>query len=553
MTRPEVTIGRQDGNVIRLTDRNVSRRHAILYSQNDALTLEDLDSYTGTHLNGERLSGSSQLGLGDVIRIGDYELRVLGEGMEIGETEDSQVTQIDRAFPTGLKGSDFPRPIMDDDDDQDPTAVINMRAGLGAQLSGATFEGLIEGPPARLVVVSAQLAGTEYTIDRSPCKLGRGAECEVRVEHRSISRHHATIEFVDRQYVIKDVGSANPMTVNGETYANALLRPGDRIDLGHIQLRFFPPGQIPEFADLLSLQRRPRGSLATTAALVIGMIALAGITYFIVKGDGSEAPPGTESSATSVEGWRQKMQSQRDGRHWRQALQWLEQAPQEVPAAELSNLRAQLANERKYGEQLEAALAKKEAKNWSEALEDLQAIPKNSVYFEAAERHRAEVRDAFVRLELDLASAALERGRLDKASGHLDSAESYAPGRREVRRVRDRLQAAQEKLLADEKPAARRVVSARRPASKLSKTQSLGKLIKAANQMLIENRAKKALPLFQKALKRAPRNAKIHRGLGITHATLGNNDQARKHYLRYLELAPKSPDAPQLRRMLGLH
>ena len=48
ITRPEITIGRQDGNVIKLTDRNVSRQHAVLYSRNDSLTLEDLESYTGT-------------------------------------------------------------------------------------------------------------------------------------------------------------------------------------------------------------------------------------------------------------------------------------------------------------------------------------------------------------------------------------------------------------------------------------------------------------------------------------------------------------------------
>ena len=221
VTRSEITIGRQDGNVIRLTDRNVSRRHAVLYSNQDTLRLEDLESYTGTQINGRPLEGTSPLGLGDVVSIGDYELRILGEGDHALEPDDSQVTQIDNTVPSAAEPIAAAAPLLDDDEDQDPTAVINLRAGLGSQIRQGTHEGLLNGPPARLVVVSAQLAGTEYTIDRSPCRIGRGAECEVKVEHRSISRHHATIEVQDNQFVIKDIGSANGIQVNGESYASA--------------------------------------------------------------------------------------------------------------------------------------------------------------------------------------------------------------------------------------------------------------------------------------------------------------------------------------------
>jgi pSer/pThr/pTyr-binding forkhead associated (FHA) protein len=79
VVRGEITIGRQAGNTIRLTDRNVSRRHARLFCENGALLIEDLGSYNGVRLNGERIAGRSKLSDGDVVEIGDYDLGIEGK------------------------------------------------------------------------------------------------------------------------------------------------------------------------------------------------------------------------------------------------------------------------------------------------------------------------------------------------------------------------------------------------------------------------------------------------------------------------------------------
>jgi len=76
LVRQEITIGRQPGNMVRLTERNVSRRHARLSRQNGTVFLEDLSSANGTQVNGERLQGQVALQVGDQIRIGDYELSI---------------------------------------------------------------------------------------------------------------------------------------------------------------------------------------------------------------------------------------------------------------------------------------------------------------------------------------------------------------------------------------------------------------------------------------------------------------------------------------------
>src|SRR5512142_2984793 len=68
LIRDEISIGRKEGNTIRLTERNVSRRHAKLVKQNSSVFIEDLGSYNGIKVNGSKIAVAE----GDRIQIGDY-------------------------------------------------------------------------------------------------------------------------------------------------------------------------------------------------------------------------------------------------------------------------------------------------------------------------------------------------------------------------------------------------------------------------------------------------------------------------------------------------
>ena len=74
LIRDEITIGRKEGNTIRLTERNVSRRHAKLLKPNGSVFIEDLTSYNGIKVNGDRIAGRAPVNEGDRIQIGDYQL-----------------------------------------------------------------------------------------------------------------------------------------------------------------------------------------------------------------------------------------------------------------------------------------------------------------------------------------------------------------------------------------------------------------------------------------------------------------------------------------------
>lgn len=81
--RDEISIGRKEGNTIRLTERNVSRRHARLLRQSAHVFLEDLGSYNGVKINGDRIQGRAEVSEGDLIEIGDYNLAIQAEVGEL--------------------------------------------------------------------------------------------------------------------------------------------------------------------------------------------------------------------------------------------------------------------------------------------------------------------------------------------------------------------------------------------------------------------------------------------------------------------------------------
>ena len=76
-----VTVGRGPENTIDLVDARVSRKHIELRRGTDGVLLEDLGSTNGTLVNGERVTGERRLAPGDVVALGDTELRVeVGDG-----------------------------------------------------------------------------------------------------------------------------------------------------------------------------------------------------------------------------------------------------------------------------------------------------------------------------------------------------------------------------------------------------------------------------------------------------------------------------------------
>lgn len=77
LVRDGMTLGRADAAGVVLADPTVSAEHARIARQGSAWTITDLRSTNGTLLNQHRVDGEAPLSVGDVLALGNVQLRVV--------------------------------------------------------------------------------------------------------------------------------------------------------------------------------------------------------------------------------------------------------------------------------------------------------------------------------------------------------------------------------------------------------------------------------------------------------------------------------------------
>jgi pSer/pThr/pTyr-binding forkhead associated (FHA) protein len=298
LIREELTIGRQEGNTIRLTERNVSRRHAKLLRGQEEIIIEDLDSYNGVRVNGSRIQGRAEIKEADRVQIGDYLIEVKADQ----PNQDAQTREIavlsddDAPAPVAVSASEAATaptsvPVTTPAPAPAPAAPAPTN-GAGPNLSADAAAAIVspdaEHQYGRLVILSSTMAGREFELDKPAMVIGRTEENDIWVNHRSISRHHAKVVRENGTYAIVDLQSANGVRVNGEEYGKVELRTRDVVDLGHVRFRFVAPGEDFVFGrdaqpvDIATEGRPSKALWGAVALLVVGVIA------FLVVGGGDK-------------------------------------------------------------------------------------------------------------------------------------------------------------------------------------------------------------------------------------------------------------------------
>ncbi len=100
LDRMKLTIGRSSRNDICISDPFASRLHAEIRRENEQVMLVDNGSANGTFVNGQRVTGSLRLSVGDIVRIGETEIEYTSgeQDMLSGAT----------VYLTGLAGQSLP-------------------------------------------------------------------------------------------------------------------------------------------------------------------------------------------------------------------------------------------------------------------------------------------------------------------------------------------------------------------------------------------------------------------------------------------------------------
>jgi pSer/pThr/pTyr-binding forkhead associated (FHA) protein/tetratricopeptide (TPR) repeat protein len=423
LIREEITIGRTDGNTIRLTEQNVSRKHARLTLRSGVLRIEDLGSYNGTSLNGSALSGVANLKDGDVILIGDYRLGI-------------QEDRASQAAPASASASHPAVPAVEEVIDGQPTIPIS---SLMAQAAVAASTALSE-PPARLVVSSRFMSGTEFLLDRPSHVVGRTGENDIIINHKSISRHHAKIVREGNRYVILDLESANGVRVGDVESDRIELQSGDVIELGEVRLRFLSGdsalydeprawyrnkgllglavgGGLAGVGILLfyAFSGVPAGQGKVAAPLVENQPAVAPVVQPTPLPAPTEEPKPAEPQVPVAE-LLADAKKDAQAEKWEEALALIGKAlAQEPGSADAATLRKAIEAEKQYSGKLatlKEALANKE---FEAVLQGTSEFPDESMYKRRAVELHKSAQVQFIATHLETAKVKLAANDCDEA------------------------------------------------------------------------------------------------------------------------------------------
>src|SRR5215471_13365973 len=67
--------------------------------------------------------------------------------------------------------------------------------------------------------------------------VGRSEGCDLRLDHKSVSKLHCVLVKTDGLILLRDLGSTNGTRVNGTRVRRAALLPNDQVCIAHYKFR----------------------------------------------------------------------------------------------------------------------------------------------------------------------------------------------------------------------------------------------------------------------------------------------------------------------------
>lgn len=89
----------------------------------------------------------------------------------------------------------------------------------------------------KLVLLSEGFTGRTYELNVEKTTVGRVEDNAFQITEPSVSSHHAEILLKGSDVVVKDLNSTNGTFINGEKVTESILKPGQTLRLGSVEMR----------------------------------------------------------------------------------------------------------------------------------------------------------------------------------------------------------------------------------------------------------------------------------------------------------------------------
>lgn len=284
----DASIGRDEGCVIRLDDRAISRNHALLRVVTEGIQIEKKSQFGGLFINGEEKT-SALIKTGDLIALGPYLIKVkmpeaitsesktieqpsqTPEPAEVQpsapQTESSLGVEMTASNPEETVPLDAVAQTSEDVPPQEESVPASSEGQLETTPPEAASQDLVapqepapsaenpftedegEGGKTRVLSQTSNVVGRivfedglggqrEFIIDKSEVTIGRSKECDLPVDDKRLSRKHVLIQRMGIKFIIKDLESANGTFVNDVQIQEQELESGNTIRIGDTQMLF---------------------------------------------------------------------------------------------------------------------------------------------------------------------------------------------------------------------------------------------------------------------------------------------------------------------------
>jgi pSer/pThr/pTyr-binding forkhead associated (FHA) protein len=90
---------------------------------------------------------------------------------------------------------------------------------------------------AKLVVLSEGLSGRSHELKAEKTTVGRVDDNMFQIPDPSVSSHHCEIVLRGTEVLVKDLNSTNGTFINSQQITEAVLKPGQPLRLGQVELR----------------------------------------------------------------------------------------------------------------------------------------------------------------------------------------------------------------------------------------------------------------------------------------------------------------------------
>jgi len=536
----EITIGREDGNTVRLPERNISRRHARLVRDDGFFVIEDLGSSNGVRINGDRIDAPRRVQEGDLIQIGDYDLGIEGKVEPV-----LAPPQMQEARPPAPMRPAAPPVSAAATGDGGSTAIIRV-SDLTRTAARVASRELPRSDRPRLVGLSPTVRGQEFALDRTEVRIGRARENDIVVDHASLSRQHARLVLEDDDWKIVDSSSANGVRINGETYAMSALRPGDLIELGHVKLRFCAPGEkftlpretepAPAPAESVRKPRLPAPAVALLALALAGALAAA---LFLKL----SKPAATDDGEMSAEGAVKAGDLLFLKKEFLRALELYEQAAAKGENPPNLAKATEEAAAQRIDQDLDRAIA---AGDFDRAKGLLEKCGENQAHYCRKAREEADqIQKGYAKLHLDKGRAA--KGiKLEGCQSEARLVLAFDPANAEAQQLLGQ-------CAPTPAPAPKEVRKPPPAASQAVRDAKARGLLNAGNALTQSKQFPAATAKYQAALELKPSGplaGLAYRGLGTAAVYAGDPKAAARWFKRYLPYVEDAATREQVEKLI---